>query len=102
MKILITYDVDKRHDEVKTALINGGFGQSWKKDTMTYYLPETTVWHSDLSNATNGRELFMDIISSLNDEQSPEKKIDVLRLMVVVFTGWAGNRGADHADEASE
>ena len=102
MKILITYDVDKRKDEVKSALIELGFGQSWSKDTMTYFLPDNAVWHRDLENATTGREQFMELIRKLNVAQAEENIIDVKHLMAVVFTNWAGNRGEAHDEDSSD
>lgn len=99
MKILITYDISQRHEEVKKALIEAGLQDRWTGNGMTYYLPETSVWHNNLPNATAGSQLFNDIIRTLNEGETEERTIDVLRIMAVVFTNWSGNRGEAHSED---
>jgi len=99
MKVLITYDISQRHEEVKKALLEAGLRDRWTGNGMTYYLPETTVWHNNLDNATAGSQLVQDTIRALNEGQPEDRIIDVQRVMAVIFTNWAGNRGEPHSDE---
>lgn len=50
--VLISYDVDKLHTQVKTALENLGYMDKFKNsnDPKTYYLPNTTLWHQKKSS----------------------------------------------------
>lgn len=47
-KVLISYDIDKFHTQVKTALEKIGYADSWKNTNAPkiYYLPNTTLWHT--------------------------------------------------------
>ena len=50
--VLLSYDVNRLHVQVKDALINMGYSINWKYgDGPTYYMPNTTVWHN--SKSTN-------------------------------------------------
>ncbi|MDG3582944.1 MULTISPECIES: hypothetical protein [Galbibacter] len=50
--ILISYDVDKLHTQVKTTLENLGYMDKFKNsnDPKTYHLPNTTLWHQKKSS----------------------------------------------------
>lgn len=49
--VLISYDINKYHIDVKDAMINLGYRTSWNNDKQpTYYLPNTTLWHSNKSS----------------------------------------------------
>lgn len=49
--ILISYDINKYHTDVKDAMIELGYSNSWRYDNQpTYYLPNTTLWHSNKSS----------------------------------------------------
>ena len=50
--ILISYDVDKLHTQVKTALENFGYLDKFKNsnDPKAYVLPNTTLWHQKKSS----------------------------------------------------
>jgi hypothetical protein len=50
--ILISYDIDKSHTEVKTALKDLGYLERFKNtnDAKTYNLPNTTLWHQTKSS----------------------------------------------------
>jgi hypothetical protein len=50
--ILVSYDVNKLHTLVKTALQNLGYHDNFKNanDPKTYLLPNTTMWHSTKSS----------------------------------------------------
>ena len=45
--VLMSYDVNKSHTLVKTALENMGYHDNFKysNDPKVYLLPNTTVWH---------------------------------------------------------
>jgi hypothetical protein len=48
---LLTYDVNKKHTEVKKAMKAKGYLDFWTSKAVVYYLPETTVWRNDISSA---------------------------------------------------
>jgi len=50
--VLISYDIDKLHTQVKTALEDLGYLEKFKNnnDTKTYTLPNTTLWHQQKSS----------------------------------------------------
>ncbi len=49
--ILISYDVDSRHNAVKDAMKELGYYDNWHYEpTKTYYLPNTTLWHDKKSS----------------------------------------------------
>lgn len=45
--VLISYDIDKLHTQVKTAMELLGYFDNFKNanDPKTYILPNTTLWH---------------------------------------------------------
>ncbi len=93
MKTLITYDVSKRQDEAKRALIDGGFSDRWDENSVTFHLPDATLWHPDVQNAEGGKILFHDVINRLNKEQPAGNLIEVERFMAVVFLSTSGIPG---------
>jgi len=49
--ILISYDINKQHTYVKDAMIILGYSTNWNYTSKpTYYLPNTTLWHSNKSS----------------------------------------------------
>ncbi len=50
--VLISYDIDKSHTQVKTALETLGYLEKFKNtnDPTTYKLPNTTLWHPKKSS----------------------------------------------------
>ncbi|MDO9399675.1 MAG: hypothetical protein Q7T79_03270 [bacterium] len=50
--ILISYDIDKSHTQVKTALESLGYLETFKhtNDPEIYNLPNTTLWHQQKSS----------------------------------------------------
>jgi len=50
--VLISYDINKSHSSVKTALENLGYHDNFKNsdDPKTYLLPNTTMWHPKKSS----------------------------------------------------
>lgn len=49
--VLISYDVNKSHVEVKNALKEKGYMETWKETNAStvYVLPNTTLWHNKKS-----------------------------------------------------
>lgn len=44
--VLISYDVNAKHTDVKQAMKDKGYYDNWYYDhNPTYYLPNTTLWH---------------------------------------------------------
>lgn len=49
--ILISYDINRLHTEVKDAMVSNGYRISWNYTNQpTYFLPNTTLWHSNKSS----------------------------------------------------
>lgn len=50
--VLISYDIDRMHTQVKTALESLGYLDNFKNpgDPKTYILPNTTLWHPKKSS----------------------------------------------------
>lgn len=49
--ILVSYDINRLHVDVKNAMINLGYSQSWRYGLgTTYQLPNTTIWHENKSS----------------------------------------------------
>lgn len=51
MNTLLTYDVNKKHTEVKKAMKVKGYLEFWTSKSVVYYLPDTTLWKNDISSA---------------------------------------------------
>jgi hypothetical protein len=64
--ILISYDVNKLHPEVKAALEKLGYEDRWKitGQEKIYILPNTTLWHSNKSS-NNGLTDMQSVCRSL-------------------------------------
>lgn len=52
MNTLLTYDVNKKHNEVKKAMKAKGYLDFWTVNAIIYYLPNTTLWKNNISSAT--------------------------------------------------
>jgi hypothetical protein len=98
MQILITYDVSIRQPEVKKELKTKGFLDYWVDNQISYYLPNTTLWHPNLPATTEGKRIFLEVVAKLNLGQPVEKHIKVERLMVTSFSSWSGEPGNPHAE----
>lgn len=97
MNILITYDISQRWTEVKRALLDEGFKDSWVDNQTRFNLPDTTLWHNKLNNANQAKAMFHEVIEQLNAGQPEDKKIEIERFMAVVFTKWSGIPGKPHS-----
>lgn len=51
-QVLISYDINKSHTQVKTALENLGYFDNFQitNNPKTYHLPNTTMWHPKKSS----------------------------------------------------
>jgi len=97
MDVLITYDINIRHSEVKTELKKKGFKDNWKSNEIIYYLPNTTLWYPKLDKITNAQKIFDDVLDSLNEGQPETNKIKVDRFMSVPAYPWSGIPGKPHS-----
>ena len=43
--IVISYDVNRMHNEIKDGLKNLGYSDNWRYKGPTYFMPNTTLWH---------------------------------------------------------
>lgn len=49
--IVISYDINRLHNEVKNTMTNLGYTQSWRYGQgKEYQLPNTTLWHLNKSS----------------------------------------------------
>lgn len=50
--VLISYDVNRLHPEVKSAMLQLGYSINWREtnNTPVYVLPNTTLWHTNKSS----------------------------------------------------
>jgi hypothetical protein len=97
MNILITYDIDKRHPEVKSALIKAGFSDTWIKNQTKYYLPNTTLWSISFSTLKLANDIFNKTIEDLNIGKTKDSSIHVKHFMSIQFTDSLGITGEPHA-----
>jgi hypothetical protein len=93
-QILLTYDLDKRHTEVKTAMIAKGYSKFWMNGQTRYNLPNTTLYKSAAemtpSVATND---LQEVVAALNRGARPVNVIHIERMVAVEFTNWSGIPG---------
>lgn len=85
--VLITYDIDKLHDEVKTECANKGL----KAEKGFYVFPETTLLGSVAGEKVgtiveNGKQLFLQCVDKV--ARANKTKITITRLLVSYF--WEG------------
>jgi hypothetical protein len=52
MQVLITYDVNKLHKDVKSAMKAKGYYDYWTSNGIAYYLPNTTLWKQNTTSDT--------------------------------------------------
>ncbi|MEX2484777.1 MAG: hypothetical protein WED10_09460 [Brumimicrobium sp.] len=98
MKVLITYDINNRHSDVKSELESKGFSDSWlDKNKNTYYLPNTTLWHDNINSTIEANRVFHETIESLNVGKSPDEIIKVERFIAIPATPWSGIPGNPHS-----
>lgn len=96
MKVIITYDVSQRHNEVKSEMLKRGFQDRWTANNTTYYLPNTTLWHPNLLNTITAINIFNDVIRQLNNNEPPARVIKISHLLAFELTSWSGIQGDEH------
>lgn len=68
MRVLISYDISHGHTEVKQLLLETGFHDAWETPNKEVHnLPNTTLWHPNLSGPNQAKEVFYGIVSSLKE-----------------------------------
>ncbi len=95
MNTLITYDVSGRQPEVKKALKELSYFDSWISDNKTYYLPNTTLWKKDISQSDALKEM-QSVITKLNAGQPTHNQIELERCVCVPSYPWAAIPGRPH------
>lgn len=55
--VVISYDINAKHNEVKAALRQQGWMEGWSKNGRDYYLPNTTLWKQKTSTTAGMQEL---------------------------------------------
>jgi hypothetical protein len=90
MDIMITYDVDHMHNEIKTAMKNLGYQDNWKYDGRHYYLPNTTLWKADIS-CKDSIEDLKGVIRHVDYEYST--KVILQRAISTICDKWDGIPG---------
>lgn len=59
MKVLISYDIDQGHNNMKKLLIDAGFQDQWAtEDNEVHNLPNTTLWHPNLKGPDQAKDIF--------------------------------------------
>jgi hypothetical protein len=70
---------------VKTALQGVGFHDNGSDKGTIYYLPETTLWHPNLSNTAEAKRVFINVIDNLNANKSVDLKIKTKHFIAIEF-----------------
>lgn len=96
--IVLAYTINKHHSDVKSELLKRGFQDyvtSYNK--VKCYLPSATLWHPNLVNANNGREIFQEIVDTLNKNYGTNDKIQIRQLIAFIESGWSALPGEPHS-----
>jgi hypothetical protein len=57
MQVIITYDLNTGHSEVKAHMKSKGYLSAWSYNDVNYYLPNTTLWKKDTELSTAKKDL---------------------------------------------
>jgi hypothetical protein len=98
MKVYITYDASKARNELKTELLKSGFQDSRQADNKTYYLPNTSLWHPDLSDLAAAKRKFDNVVNAINAKRPYSDQVKVDRFIVVAADPWDGVTGEPHSN----
>ena len=96
MNALITYDINIRHTEVKSAMKAKGHFDYWTANSQTYYLPNTSLWKNGITPQTAKADM-QQVIQSLNYNQPANKQIRLERCVAVEWTNWDAITGDPHS-----
>lgn len=89
MQVLLTYDVNKLHPDVKKAMKAKGYSDYWTDNSTTYYLPNTTLWKKGITPQTAISDIET-VTSNLN--------VKLERAVAVNFDSWAAIPGIPHTE----
>ena len=95
MDAVITYDINKRHAEIKSEMKKLGYSDKWVIDKKTtYYLPNTTLWKE---NTTLAKALddMKSVIAKLN-KTNILNPIKLQRCITLSADPWNGIQGDPH------
>lgn len=96
MDTVITYDVSRRHAEVKKALKAISYFDYWVSAGKNYYLPNTTLWKKNISQ-TDALKEMQKIIVTLNFNQPIHNQIELERCVCVPQNPWEAIQGKEHS-----
>lgn len=70
--VLISYDVENNHTQVKNKMLELGYKSSWRPfgSDKTYQLPNTTLWHKE----TTSDKAITDLKNVCNELQTKLEK----------------------------
>ena len=97
MDTLITYDISRRHAEVKKALKILNYHDDWTTNNVTYYLPNTTLWKKNIEQEDALKEI-KSVIARLNQGQTLANQIELERCACVNVMPWAAIPGKEHKE----
>ena len=98
MNSLVTYDVSTGQTEVKDALKEISYLDYWVNDSVTYTLPETTLWKKNARPSKVVQEI-KSVLETLNKDIPLKKnKIVLERCVAVKFDLWAGIEGEEYSE----
>lgn len=55
--VVISYDINASHNEVKASLRQQGWMEAWSKNDRDYYMPNTTLWKQRTSTTAGIQDL---------------------------------------------
>lgn len=96
MQVIITYDLSDGQSEVKNEMVKKGYHSAWVANSITYYLPSTSLWKQDTELATAKRDLEETIQVLNNTAKFSTKYIRLLRCIVLPASPWDGIPGEPH------
>jgi hypothetical protein len=88
MKILLSYDIRSKHEEVKIKLLELGYRATIKGQTDLSNLPETTLFKNEEDFTCDSA--IDEIISVTNSME-----VELLRAIVVEFQNWTAIIGEE-------
>lgn len=65
MGVVVSYDVSDKNPQMKQAMIDKGYFDSWKEGEVVVNLPNTTMWKKD-GTVGSGLQDMKDAARSLN------------------------------------
>ncbi len=77
---VLTYDIDKRHSDVKSHLLRNGFSACMNKSGKSYKVPNTTVF----TQATSTREAMSKFYKEVS---ALDRTVKVMKLFACILNG---------------